>query len=177
MILEPPSPSDTFSAPRPPSAEFLHPPLLRKSSSGDCGLAIELIKNLSFDNAPVSEIMMAESSDAAKHLVAPQYADAALTLWQCARELSVDACFAAAVLHARHVPLSYVVLARSEAGAKLVALAQCKDDALALELAAHCAALWRDAREGASSYLWTTPRKTSELVEAHCRRLCAARRA
>ena len=64
MILEPPSPPDAFVAPRPPSAEFLQPPLLRKSSSGECGLAIELIKNLALDNAPVSNIMMAESSDA-----------------------------------------------------------------------------------------------------------------
>lgn len=92
-----------------------------------------------------------------------------MILWQCVQEgLSQQSQAACRLLKSNGVPIAYVLLAKSEEGARAVALSRSSTGACcALQvLEDSCALLWRDARTGDHEYLWRPPAKTMEMVDA-----------
>ena len=74
-------------------------------------------------------------------------------------------------LHAAKLPLAYVLLAKTEAGARAVALGAHSGDKD--RLAEDCELVHRDAHHGTSFMIWQVPVATQELVEAKCQALAA----
>ena len=138
----------------------------------DVGLAVHAIRTLAKHRICVSGVICAESSEAARSLAksgAPASRPAAVTLWRCAREgLSEQAQRACQFLHSHGVPararrprsllrrrvsgrpsqVPYVLLAKSEAGARAVIGASLPNETNRAALEANCAFVWRNARHG-----------------------------
>jgi len=139
------------------------------------GAAIRALKVLSKAQAPVSEILVSTSLVAVRKFCEGKeraIVRAAIELNSHARSgLSADARVAMRRLHAAKLPLAYVLLAKTEGGARAVALgAQTGDKD---RLAEDCELVHRDAHHGTSFMIWQVPEATQELLEAKCQALAA----
>ena len=127
IVLSEPTPTSANSGtimPPPPTRSVL--PQGHAPDLSPIGAAIRALEVLSKANAPVSEILVSMSLVAVRKFVEGSPRDivrAAIELNSHARSgLSADACVAMRRLHAAKVSLSYVLLAKTENGARAVAL-------------------------------------------------------
>ena len=175
IVLENPTPKSSTPGtvtPPPPGGVL---PQGHAASQLPAGAAIRALKVLSKAKAPVSEILVSTSLVAVRKFCEGKeraIVRAAIELNSHARSgLSADARVAMRRLHAAKLPLAYVLLAKTEAGARAVALGAHSGDKD--RLAEDCELVHRDAHRGTSFMIWQVPEATQELVEAKCQALAA----